>query len=338
MTIPFVVPATDMPSGGTLYDLRITHAGSGLLRTVPVAGAWPRPGPQGRAALSRVLERAPDGGRVLLDGLVACGVPEVILPQARRLRLVVLVHLPLSQETGLDPERAQNLDIRERAVLRSCATVVATGEWAARWIREHHGLDRVAVVPPGVDPAPPARGSGFEDTAGAVPRLLCVASLTPRKGHDVLFEALSDLDDLVWECVCVGPGTPLPGAGERVRFTGPLRGPELEAAYDSADLLVLPSRAETYGMVVTEALARGVPVVAGEVGGVPEALGRASDASVPGLLVPPGRPRALADALRSWLTEPRVRERLRASARSRRGDLAGWDEAARAMDRVLDLV
>lgn len=337
MTVPFVVPATDVPSGGTLYDLRITRAGGGLA-TVPVAGAWPRPGPKGCAALSRVLDRVPDGGRVLMDGLVACGVPEVVFPRARRLRLVVLVHLPLARETGLDPEQARDLDTRERAVLRSCAAVVTTGEWAARWIREHHGLDRVAVVPPGVDPAPPARGSGFEDTVEAVPRLLCVASLTPRKGHDVLFEALRDLDDVAWECVCVGPGAPLPDAGERVRFTGPLRGAELDAAYDSADLLVLPSRTETYGMVVTEALARGVPVVASEVGGVPEALGRAADASVPGLLVPAGRPRALAGALRSWLTEPKVRERLRASARSRRGDLAGWDEAARAMARVLGQV
>lgn len=343
-----VVPEATSPSGGHTYDRRIAAALTGLgrpVRTVEVPGAWPRPARGEIGRLSSVLDSAPDGSRVLVDGLVACGVPEVLLPHARRLRLAVLVHLPLADETGLAPEAARDLDARERAVLRGGVTVVATSEWAARRLAEHHGLARVAVVEPGVDPAPLARGSGSH----GVPQLVCVAALTPRKGHDLLFRSLSGLRDLSWACVCAGPGVPppipasWPGLEDRVRFSGPVLGAELERVYDSADLLVLASRAETYGMVVTEALARGVPVVATRVGGVPEALGRASDGRVPGLLIPPEgtvpseNTVALERALRMWLTDPVLREGLRGAARLRREELAGWPVAARAMARVLGL-
>ena len=210
---------------------------------------------------------------------------------------------------------------------------------AARRLAEHHGLARVAVVPPGVDPAPLARGTASPQA----PRLVCVASLTPRKGHDLLLRSLHGVRALPWTCVCAGPGAPppppapWPGFEDRVRFTGPLTGPDLERVYDRADLLVLASRAETYGMVVTEALARGVPVVATGVGGIPEALGRAPDGRLPGILVPPEDPAELERALRDWLTRPALREELRGAARLRRAELTGWTEAAERMARALRL-
>lgn len=332
MTIPFLIPDSSTPSGGTLYDLRMAGAGPGL-RVVALPGEWPRPGPAGTRALERALERVPDGGRVLLDGLVACALPEVIVAHARRLRPVVLVHLPLALEGGLDPDTARDLDMRERRVLESCAAVVATGRWAAAHLSARHGLPEPAVVPPGVEPAPLARGTAPQ----APPRLLCVASLTPRKGHRVLFEALEHLTDLDWECVCVGPGRP-PPAPTGVRFTGPLRGPALDAAYARADLLVLPSLAETYGMVVTEALARGVPVLASDVGGIPEALGGSSRSGTPGMLVPAGEVEEWARALRLWLSDARSRHRWRVAAHARRATLRGWQESARALRHVLDQV
>lgn len=365
MTPLLVLPRTDVPSGGTAYDLRLRDALAALGRPVREAalpGDWPEADPGARAGLARVLADAPDGAAVLLDGIVACGVPEAVLPHAGRLRLVVLVHLPLADETGLARARAAELDARERTVLRAASAVVATSGWAARRLAERHGIGVVHVVEPGVDPAPLS-------PAGDGSRLLCVASVTPRKGHDVLLGALAALGDLSWTCACVGPGPPVapeggaipdgPGAGRaaagpgthadllrrllrgpglagRVAFVGPLAGADLARAYARADLLVLPSRAETYGMVVTEALSRGTPVAATAVGGVPEALGRDAEGGRPGLLVPPGDPAALADALRRWLTGPGLRARLRRSARDRREGLAGWDAAARAMAAVLD--
>jgi glycosyltransferase involved in cell wall biosynthesis len=181
--------------------------------------------------------------------------------------------------------------------------------------------------------------------------LICVAAVTPHKGYDVLAQALAKLADVPWTCLCVGSLTRDPdfvdqlrhqlaadGLTDRMRLAGPLTGTELDARYAAADLLVLASRGETYGMVVTEALARGIPVLATAVGGLPEALGRAPDGSRPGLLVPPDDPAALAGALRRWLTDADVRRRLRGSARGRRSTLTGWSVTARQVGDALAAV
>ncbi|MFE9202394.1 glycosyltransferase family 4 protein [Micromonospora sp. NPDC007230] len=315
------------PSGGNAYDRRACHGLAALgwaVREHPVPGGWPHPGPGERAALAGVLAGLPDGALVLLDGLVASVVPEVLAPHAMRLRLVVLVHLPLEDEA-------------EAWALALAAGVVTTSEWTRRRLLDRYALPagRVWSAPPGVDPAPVAPGS----PAGG--RLLCVAAVTPVKGHDVLAAALATLADLPWTCVCVGALTRDPGfvdrlrrqltdAGlaDRVRLPGPCTGAALDAAYAAADLLVLPSRQETYGMAVTEALARGVPVLGSATGGLPEALGHAPDGARPGLLVPPDDPAALAAALRGWLTGPDLRARLRGAARRRRDTLTGWTVTA----------
>lgn len=208
----FVLPADvddpASPSGGNVYDLRI----SGGLNRLTVAGDWPRPA--GATALEQTLARLPDGAVVLIDGLVGCGVPEVVVPHARRLRLAVLVHLPLADETGLDPATAEVLNSKEGQVLRAASAVVATSPTAARDLRTRHGLDHVHVVVPGTDPAPTARGTD------GVHHLLCVASITPRKGHDVLVRALRKIER-DWRLTCVGPHRPfletLP-EDERVSF------------------------------------------------------------------------------------------------------------------------
>jgi glycosyltransferase involved in cell wall biosynthesis len=123
------------------------------------------------------------------------------------------------------------------------------------------------------------------------------------------------------------------GIADRVGFPGALAAAELADRYERTDLLVLPSRAETYGMVVTEALARGIPVLATNTGGLPEALG--GDGVRPGLLVPPDDPAALAAALRRWLTEPGLRARLRSAARTRRATLYRWDVTAQSFAAAL---
>ena len=178
------------------------------------------------------------------------------------------------------------------------------------------------MAEPGVDPAALAPGSA---DGGA---LLCVAAVTRGKGHDVLLDGLATVPDLSWRCACVGSLDRAPafadhvrrrardaGLRDRVHFAGPRIGAALDSAYAAADLLVLASHGETYGMVVTEALARGVPVLATDVGGVPEALGGRRPA---GLLVPPGDPEAFGAALRRWLGDAALRERLRRAARERR--------------------
>jgi glycosyltransferase involved in cell wall biosynthesis len=299
---------------------------------IALDGSWPVPGPTARYALDRALAGIPDRSDVLIDGLVGCGVPDVLAPHARRLRLIVLVHLPLGDETGLTAAEAARRRRLEHDTLHLADTVVATSDRAASHLGELHGLSGVRVVAPGVEPAPLAEPS----PAGH--RLLCVASVTPRKGPDLLVAALQDhIADLRWECTFVGALiAPVPHTSPNIHFTGPRTGAALDASYAAADLFVLPSRAETYGMVVTEALARGLPVVAADVGGVPEALGAAPDGALPGRLIPPDDPVALAGALRDWLTDPALRDRWRTAARARRATLPGWAGTARRLAEVLD--
>ena len=335
------------PSGGNRYDRIVLNLLSGAatpqdgqdvptrpVYEVAVDGSWPLPDGDARESLARALSDIPDKADVLLDGLVACGVPEILAPHKKRVRPIVLVHLPLSDETGLSPALAEDLRARERATLHMAATVVATSETAAGHLADLHDLSRrqISVVEPGVsaaEPAPP-------DTSGK--RLLCVAAVTPRKGQDLLVEALERrLADLEWTCVLAGRVVqPVPHTSKNIHFVGPLQGTALDSAYGKSDLFVLPSRNETYGMVVTEALARGIPVLAAAVGGVPEALGMAPDGTRPGILIPPGDPKELAAALRAWLTDAGLRDRLRAAATARRATLPTWDDTARRLSEVLD--
>lgn len=347
VVVPADIDDPARPSGGNAYDRRVCRAlpaAGRAVREITAAGTWPEPDAAARAELHRLLAVVPDGSDVLLDGLVACAVPDVLAPHARRLRLVVLVHLPLGDEVGLPSAVAADRTERERATLHLAAAVVATSSWAARRLVEVHGLaaDRIHVVPPGVEPAP--LGTADEDGT----RLLCVGSITPTKGQDLLVEALARITDRPWTCRLVGPLVRDPahvtavrelvgrhGLRDRVEITGPRTGPALDAAYAAADLLVLPSRAESYGMVVTEALARGIPVLAAAVDGVPETLGRAPGGALPGLLVPPADVDALASALRRWLDEPSLRASARAAARQRRDALSGWEVTARCLAGAL---
>jgi glycosyltransferase involved in cell wall biosynthesis len=286
------------PSGGNVYDRRVL---AGLAE-------------QGWCVHEHVeLPDLPDGALLLVDGLVAdAGLVEV----AARLRVVVLVHMPLGPDV---PE--------ERAVLEAAAGVVTTSRWTRRRLLEWYSLDpaRVHVAEPGVDPADLAAGTSSGSS------LLTVGAVTSLKGYDVLVAALGLVGDLSWSCRGVGSLTVDPtfvaGLGEGVELTGPVTRAELDATYAGADLLVLASRAETYGMVVTEALARGLPVITADVGGVREALGHTLGHTLgheAGVLVPPGDAVALAGALRRWLTDPGHRGRLRAAARARRDGLGDW--------------
>ncbi len=324
VVVPEGIDDPARPSGGNAYDRRVCDGLAALGWSValhPVSGA---------EALGQVLDALPDGALVLLDGLISSTAPEVLVPQANRLRLVSLVHMPLGCAT-------------EHDVLTAVSSVITTSRWSRQALLEQYGLaeERVHVAAPGVDAA--AVSAGTPD-GGA---LLCVGAVIPGKGHDVLIDALAELAGS-WRCVCVGSLERDPGFVEqlrrrlhdlgledRVQFLGPLSGDDLARRYREADVLVLASRGETYGMVVTEALSAGLPVIASDVGGVPEALGYDLRGARPGLLVPPGDPVALGDALRTWLGDADLRRHLRATARGRRVVLARWSTTSSAVAGVL---
>jgi glycosyltransferase involved in cell wall biosynthesis len=345
VVVPEGVDDPARPSGGNTYDRHLCRGLSSIgwfVHEHAVPGSWPRRDRASLAALADVVLEIPDDAVVLVDGLIASTAPEVLVPQAGRLRLVVLVHMPLGHRPA--DHEGDDARLREQAVLSAAAAVVTTSAWSRRQVLELYplGADRVHVAEPAVDPAELATG-----TAGGG-SLLCVAAVTYDKGHDVLIDALAAATDLSWHCVCVGSLDRDPLFAEslyrrsengevagRFSFPGPRTGADLDRSYAAADLTVVPSRAETYGMVVTEALARGLPVVAAEVGGVPEALGHGARRTRPGLLVPPDDPAALGAALRAWLVDAELRERLRQAARERRQSLSGWATTTSALAGVL---
>jgi glycosyltransferase involved in cell wall biosynthesis len=345
VVVPEGIDDPARPSGGNIYDRHLCRGLTSLRWSVhehAVAGSWPRPDAASFTALAATVEQIPDDALVLLDGLVASTAPEVLVPHSRRLRLVVLVHMPLGHRPAQDD--ADDVRMREGAVLSAAAAVVTTGAWTRRRLLELYALprERVLVAEPGVDAAELATASAG---GGA---LLCVAAVTSEKGHDVLLDALAATVDLTWDCVCVGSLERDPafvkglrrrsldgGLRDRVLFTGPRTGADLDRSYAAADLMVLASRAETYGMVVTEALACGLPVIATEVGGLPQALGHGADGTAPGLLVAPGDAPALSGALRAWLSDAELRRRLRRAARERRASLPAWSTTTSIVAGVL---
>ncbi|HET8759346.1 MAG TPA: glycosyltransferase, partial [Solirubrobacteraceae bacterium] len=177
MIVPHGIDDPSRPSGGNTYDRRVCDGLAALGWTVHVHAV------RDAAAIARV----PDGAVVLIDGLLASPAPAALVPHARRLRQVVLMHMPLGDDD-------------ERRVLEAATAVVTTSHWTRHRLRELYGLpaERVHVAAPGVDPAGRAAG-----TAGGG-ALLCVAAVTPGKGHDVLVDALATVGDLPWRCTCVG--------------------------------------------------------------------------------------------------------------------------------------
>ncbi len=342
VVVPDGIDDPARPSGGNTYDRHLCRelsAQGWSAHERAVAGFWDRPDAGSFAALEETLRQIPDGAVVLLDGLVASPAPVVLVPQASRLRLIVLVHMPLGHRPPDEDARP-----RERAVLTAAAATVTTSAWSRRRLIELYGLPahRVHVAVPGAPAAEPARGTGAGEA------LLCVGAVTFEKGHDILLEALGSISARSWSCTCVGSvdrdpafaeslrrGSLDVGLGERLTFPGPRTGADLERTYASADLLVHASRAETYGLVVTEALARGLPVIAAEVGGVAEALGESAAGTRPGLLVAPEDPVALADALCAWLDDAELRARLRRAAAERRESLPRWSTTAAVVAGVL---
>ena len=354
MRVHVVVPAgfddPGQPTGGNIYDRRVcaglAAAGWEVL-VATVAGAWPVPGSAARADLARIVSAIPDGETVLIDGLIASSAAAELLPHTGRIRMTVLLHMPLA--TALDPPPDAGVEHSERCVLRAAAGVVVTSEWTRRQVLTRYAVPagRVHVARPGVDRvAVTARPAGDFGRAGG--HLICVGVLGRHKGQDILVEALASLADRDWQCVLAGPLDRDPdftgqlrariaslGYGGRIRLSGVLAGAALSHAYATADLLVAPSRSETYGMTVTEALAHGLPVIAAAVGGLPEALGGNADGTRPGQLIPPGDPAALAAALGEWLDDDRRRQRLRAAARQRRSTLCGWDQTTQEIANAL---
>jgi glycosyltransferase involved in cell wall biosynthesis len=340
----FAVPGDlATPTGGYRYDRRdieeLRALGCGI-DVLDLGSSFPFPSVAERSAALAILSQVPRGRPIVIDGL-AFGV----LPEAGALRhrtpLVALVHQPLALDAGLDAAQAKTFRKTERIALAAASQVVVTSETTARIVKADYnvGAERIHVVRPGNDPVPQASGS-----QDGIVRLISVGSVVPGKGYDVLISALASLIDLPWRLTIAGDLTrdvataaqldaaiQNYGLKSRVAVLGAVNSERLAEFYLAADIFVLASRFESYGMALTEAIAHGLPVVSTRAGAIPYTVPANSS-----LLVPPDDTMALADALRRLIVNEAERHRLARNACAAGPLLPTWADAARRFAGVIE--
>lgn len=338
--VAFIVPGDlSTPTGGYAYARALLaeapSAGISLQHQF-LAGSWPVPSPDDLHAAAALLAALPEP-TLLIDGLALGAMPYNLLTSIGK-NLVALHHHPLGLEPGLTPETARARLSAEAEALSACAAVITTSAATAATLEAQLSVPKhkITVAEPGVLRAAPAPRHGDP------PRLLGVGTISRRKGWNLLAAALADLTHLPWQAEIVGAQDREPhenrdlqndiqarGLADRLVLAGPLDADALAARYAAADLFVLPSRYEGYGMVVAEAMAHALPVLTTTAGALPEAAGGAAR------LVPPDDVPALRAALHRLLSEPTERDRLAAASAKRAQTLPSWREAAVKLSNVL---
>jgi len=332
------------PTGGYTYDRRIGGGLRALGWTIDIldlGAKFPWADETARAAAQAKLLSIPEGGTLVVDGLALGVLPEAALRLRMSHTLVALVHHPLALETGLTPAQADILRRSEQAALAAAKHVIVTSPATARLLGAEYDVasDKISVVRPGNEPAPAAQGS----RAGLV-HLLSVGALVPRKGFDVLIAALAMLGGLSWRLTIAGDRSRDPetaarieadiaryGLADRVALLGALPGERLTRLYAEADVFVLASHYEGYGMAYAEAIAHGLPVIGTTAGAIPDTVPKGA-----GVLVAPNDVSALALALHRLIKDAGERQRMAEAARTAARQLPTWREQAQLFAAVLE--
>ena len=341
----FAVPGDlATPTGGYAYDRRMMTELGNLgwqIDLLDLGEGFPWPDEATRATAQSRLLAMPAGRSIVVDGLALGVLPETASQLAGRNPLLALVHHPLALEWGLSVKQAEALRMSERAALAAVQGVVVTSAATARLVASDYGVpaERIAVARPGSDPAPMS-----QESQDGVVRLLSVGAIVPRKGFDALITALATLADLSWRLTIAGDRTRDRNAvarldadiarhalGDRIAAPGAVSPQRLAALYAEADVFVLASHFEGYGMAYAEAVAHGLPVIGTSAGAIPDTV--PPDA---GLLVVPGDSPGLARALRRVIGDADLRRRLASAARAAAPQLPTWRHSAEIFARALE--
>ena len=338
----FVYPGDlNAPTGGYAYDRRIIAGLKSLdweIELIGLGEGYPFPNPTQVEEAKAQLQRLTPGVPMVIDGLTLGALPEVAACVAKHHPLIALIHHPLAFEFGLSEEEAALLQQSETEALRHASQVIAISPTTARDLHRHYGvpIDRIDVVLPGTDRSMHQReqsqiANGIRDAV----HLLSVGSIIPRKGFPDLLAALAPLADLPWTLSIAGDTTRNTGAFEqligditrfgfegRVQVLGAVSDSELISLYTQADVFVLASLFEGYGMVYAEAMAYGLPIIATRGGAIPDTV-----PSEAGLLVRPGDVPALTLALKKVIEDAPYRAHLSSGAFRAAAQQPTWDEA-----------
>jgi glycosyltransferase involved in cell wall biosynthesis len=343
--IAFAIPGDlATATGGYIYDRRIIaelREQGWIVDLIKLGDGFPHPGAEVLACAQDILLNIEPGCPLIIDGLAFAVMPEAAALICKRHPLIALVHHPLALESGLSLAQAEAFKVSEIAALRHARHVIVTGRATAKDLSRDFEVapERVSVVCPGTD-----RGQLASGSSDGVLRLLAVGSIVPRKGFDILVAALAMLKDLPWHLTIAGDRTrdALAPAQldrdlerfaltDRIHLLGAVTSEVLESLYIKADLFVLASRFEGYGMAYAEALAHGLPVVGTTAGAIPDTVPLAA-----GVLVEPDNVEQLASALRQIMTDPVLRTQLSRGAIQAAQDQPTWQQSAKAFAKVIE--
>jgi glycosyltransferase involved in cell wall biosynthesis len=249
----------------------------------------------------------------------------------------------LALETGLSPADAQALLKSEQAALAAVHGVIVTSPSTERILLDDYDVpgESITVACPGTD-----RGRLAPGSSDGIVRLISIGAVVPRKGFDVLMAALATMAELPWKLAIAGDLTrdaaasaqlhaniQQYGFSSRIEVLGVLPQDRVAALYAGADIFVLASRFEGYGMAFAEAMAHGLPVIGTTAGAIPDTVPPEA-----GVLVEPNDVTALARALRMLIERPQERHWFAAGARAAGEKLPTWQESAKRFARALEML
>ncbi|MFM9940969.1 MAG: glycosyltransferase family 4 protein [Hyphomicrobiaceae bacterium] len=346
----FIIPGDiHLPTGGYAYDRRVLallpQAGIDT-RHVMIPGTFPSPSRDDLATTEQALAALPADTVLLFDGLAYGALPATLIDRIKQ-PIVALCHHPLALETGNQPDRVRELAALETAALARAAHVVVSSPMTRATLAADFGVptSKVTVAEPGTDRAPrckPWKQGPLE--------LLAVGSVIPRKGYAVLVDALGRLrratDGFDWRLRIAGSLTLSPGTVAEVKsaivenalaadivLLGAVDTPTLDQLYAEAHVFVMSSLYEGYGMVLAEAMVRGLPIVC--------TTGGAAADLVPdtaGLKVLPGDAVALRLALQRILTQPALLADLAEGSYAAGQKLPRWEDTTAIIAEVIKRV
>lgn len=336
----FAIPGDkDQRTGGFIYEatvLRVLNEIGVPTHHLQLPESFPNPSRDDMATALRLLSAVPSDQPIILDGLVFGAIDPVGLSDVTA-PIIAMIHHPLGLETGLAPDRAAYLKANEAAALEHADHVIVPSPHTAQILTQAFGADpkRISIAPPGFE------RPNVKKTPSTPPLILSVGLLAERKGHDILLDALSDLSELEWQAVIVGKThddayaqslyrqSAQLGLSDRVRFAGELDAYSLETLFGRAAIFALATRYEGYGMVLSEAMLFGLPIISCAAGAVPETVGDA------GILVPPDDRTEFANALRHMLEDPKARQVYAERSKARALNLPRWIDTARIFETVV---
>jgi glycosyltransferase involved in cell wall biosynthesis len=326
-------------TGGHLYNMHIINGLKNKNYSVSLqaaGGKWDNK--EGIDKMCRLyLQKIPWGSCIIIDSLILASLTNLVRKSMDRFKFLGLIHLPVSYDikTGIHGKLSED----ELGALNHMHRLVVTGGFTFDLLC-NAGIDprKITIIQPGTDQFP--RKAQY---ARVPSNLLCIANYSALKAQDVLIRALSRLKTRNWTLHLYGDTDRDPeytsflrslilylGLESRIIVHRIVERQNISKVFLEADLFILPSLFESYGMVLSESLAHGIPVISTLAGNirntVPEGMG---------ILIEPGNEAELADSISSLFDSPEKYSALCTASSSYYKQSRSWEQAVSEFESVI---